>query len=235
MNCKQFQDWLSTRDIHEAALPPEAVRHMAECRECEHLFHWDTRLEACLKKGMEMEPLPGGLADRICVSLDHQAAPARPSRTMEALGAALACLVIIILAAAYFPFFSHKADSFKDLNQISLQAAKGHLAGNRRMNFTAQEVDQALEILTKQLGFQVLLPNLKPFGCTLLGGRLCALGDCKAAYFVLEKNGRAGSLFIMDSQFLASDLADGSRFNTRIKGCETCVWKDNGQVYAMVF
>jgi len=236
MNCKQFQDWLSSRDIHGAALPPEAVRHMAECKECEKLFHLDSRLEDCLKKGMEMAPLPRGLSERISASLDHQAAsgPVRPSRTMQAVGTALACM-IIILVAAYLPFSSHKADHFKDLNQISLQAVKSHLAENRRMNFTAGEVDQALEILTKKLGFQVLLPNLEPFGCALLGGRICTLGDCKAAYFVLEKNGRSGSLFIMDSQFLSEDLADGSRFNTRIKGCETCVWKDNGQVYAMVF
>ena len=234
MNCKQFQDWVSTRDIHEAVLPAEAVTHMAECRECEALFHWDTRLEDQIKKGMEMAPLPRGLSNRIDASIDHRAGSGSPSKTMEAAGAAIACLVII-LVAAYFPFSSQKAETFKDLNQISRQAVQSHLAGNRRMNFTAKEVGPALEILTKKLGFQVLLPNLKPFGCTLLGGRLCALGDCKAAYFVLEKNGRAGSLFIMDSGLLSETLADGSRFNTRIKGCETCVWKDNGQVYAMVF
>jgi len=208
---------------------------MIECEECKSLFNWDTRLEDQLKKAMRMEPMPRGLSDRISTSLDHQAASAtRPSRTPRILGTAVACLVII-LAAAYLPLPFHKVDTFKDLNQISLQAVKGHLAGNRRMNFTAQEVDQALEILTKTLGFQVLLPSLDPFDCTLLGGRICALGDCKAAYFVLEKHGRSGSLFIMDSQFLSKDLADGSRFNTRIKGCETCVWKNNGQIYAMVF
>ncbi len=211
---------------------------MAECGECEMLFHWDTRLEDQLKKGMAMAPLPKGLSERISESLDHPVPSglhsSRPSKTTKAAGAAIACL-IIILVAAYFPFSSHRAQSFKDLNQISRQAVQGHLAGNRQMNFTAQEVGKALELLTKQLGFKVLLPNLEPFGCTLLGGRLCAIGDCKAAYFVLEKNGRSGSLFIMDSGFLSEDIADGSRFNTRIKGCETCVWKDNGQVYAMVF
>jgi hypothetical protein len=35
--------------------------------------------------------------------------------------------------------------------------------------------------------------------------------------------------------YLDYKIADKSRFSTNIKGCATQVWKENGQVYAMVF
>ncbi len=103
------------------------------------------------------------------------------------------------------------------------------------MTFDAANLDQALAMLTKELGFQVLLPDLNSQDCVLLGGRLCALGNCRAAYFIIEKQGKTGSLFVMDTDFLKFDMADGSQFRTSLKGCDTQVWKDHGQVYAMVF
>lgn len=236
MKCKEFHHWLSSRDIREAVLPGEVRNHMAGCSECQGLFRQDGYLEEALQKGMEMADLPAGLMDQITLSLDHQTGTESSGRSKmaEAAGAALACLIIIMVAALY-PFSAGPDHRFRDLNQIGFQAVEGHLAGNRHMSFTAQEVPGALDVLTKALGFQVLLPDFDSLDCTLLGGRLCALGDCRAAYFVLEKDGRTGSLFIMDTQFLDFDMADGSRFNTRLKGCEARVWKDNGQLYAMVF
>ena len=49
------------------------------------------------------------------------------------------------------------------------------------------------------------------------------------------KSGKKGSLFIMDVDHLDFEIADKTRFSTTIKGCDTQVWKDDGQVYAMVF
>jgi len=74
-----------------------------------------------------------------------------------------------------------------------------------------------------------------PRGASLWGGRLCALGNCRAAYFLIEKQGKKGSLFIMTVDHLDFEIADGTRFVTTIKGCDTQVWKDNDQVYATVF
>ena len=233
MNCKEFHQWLATRDIHEPILPNEAVAHMAQCRSCERLFHCDSRLEDAIRKGMRMEELPRGLAEKISASLDQQS-PSRPSIRTKAVIASLALLAVVLIAF-YFPFSQKPAHQFKDLNQIGTDAVRGHLAGNRHMTFTAEDIDQALSLLTEELGFQVLLPDLEHLGCTLRGGRLCGLGKCRAAYFILDRNGKAGSLYVVDTRFLSFGMADGSRFNTRIKGCEADVWKENGQVYAMVF
>ena len=233
MNCKEFQHWLTSRDIHEAVLPKGAVDHMAACSSCEQMFHWDSQLENQVATGFQMKELPRGLADQISLSLAHQKRPG-PARVRLLAGLFIAGL-IGIFTLVFFPFSHDPSPLFMDLNQISRQAVNDHLAGNRHMSFDAAHVDQALEFLTQSLGFKVLLPDFSQYGCLLLGGRLCALGKCKAAYFVLEKDGQSGSLFIMDTQFLRFDMADGSRFDTRIKGCQASVWKDNGQVYAMVF
>jgi hypothetical protein len=232
MNCKEFSLWLRTRDIHDSLIPQDAARHMTGCPSCEQLFNLDTRLEAGIQKGFSQEEVPKGLAEQISLSLKPERT-SRDAKLFMTAGAVLAGLIILVLVL--LPFETASPPNFKDLNQISLQAVKDHLNGNYYMSFNADQTGQALDRLTKELGFRVLLPDLSEYNCTLLGGRLCALGDCRAAYFILEKEGRTGSLFIMDTQHLNFDMAEGSRFNTRLKGCEADVWKDNGQIYAMVF
>lgn len=234
MNCKEFEHWLSSRDIHEAILPDAAVSHMAVCRNCERLFKIDDRLEQEIKTSFSQAELPEGFAGRISSAIDQDRNRRISKRMIVAAGAAAIVLLIFFLNPLNF-FSPSKMEPFSDLNQVSLQAVQDHLAGNRYMSFSAAEADHALDILTRELGFKVLLPDFNAHDCILLGGRLCALGNCRAAYFVLEKQGRTGSLFIMDTRFLNFDMADGSRFSTRIKGCDASVWKDNGQVYAMVF
>ncbi|MBU0971667.1 MAG: hypothetical protein KKC20_13520 [Proteobacteria bacterium] len=145
----------------------------------------------------------------------------------------IAGIALLVLLTALL--FSLAPPSFKDLEQISEQAVMDHLKGNRHTSFDAATLYQSLEMLKRELGFNVVLPDLNGQGCFLVGGRLCALGKCRAAYFVIEKQGKTGSLFIMNSNHLDSELSDGSRYTTTTKGCAAQVWKENGQVYAMVF
>ncbi len=140
-----------------------------------------------------------------------------------------------ILALILFLVLTPPVPSFKNLGQISEQAVMDHLKGNRQINFTPATLDHALEVLRKELGFNVLLPDFNDQDLILLGGRLCSLGKCRATYFILEKQGQKGSLFIMNCDHLDFEMVDGSHFSTHMKGCTTDVWKNNGQVYAMVF
>ncbi len=236
MDCKEFHHWLNTRDIHGCILPREISSHMAACHDCERMFQKDDTLERCITRSFAMKDLPRGLADRVDATLEHESGRrfSGPLNRPIALASAslLAGLLVLVLI---FTNVSTPSNTFKDLNQISRQAVTDHLKGNRHMTFDAKQTDQTLAHLTQNLGFKVLLPNLATLDCVLLGGRLCTLGDCKAAYFVIEKQGKTGSLFIMNTDHLAFDMADGSRFVTSLKGCDTRVWKDHGQVYAMVF
>ena len=235
MDCKEFHYWLNTRDIHECTIPDNAVTHMASCHECEKLFRKDSILEQELGNALVMKEIPRGLVEKIDLTLDHDGRQSIWPYKKTGTAIALTCLVSCLVFLAVVLIAPNDSSSFKTLNHVSSQAVTNHLKGNRYMSFKSTEVEQALGMLTKELGFKVILPDLKKQGCMLIGGRLCALGECRAAYFVVERNGKAGSLFIMDTDHIDFQMADGSRFTTNIKGCETCVWKDNGQVYAMVF
>ncbi|MCG8635565.1 MAG: hypothetical protein MI863_17150 [Desulfobacterales bacterium] len=240
MNCKEFHHWLNTRDIHNHTLPREVSTHMAACRECELLFAGDDALERDIKRAFALEDLPRGLADRVDATLEHETRRKFPGGLNKPAGIALASasllaglLILVLVFTGIFP----SSGTFKDLNQISRQAVTDHLKGDRRITFEAARAEQALAFMTQKLGFKVLLPDL-PLNAVLLGGRLCTLGDCKAAYFVIQQQGQGravGSLFIMNTDHLAFDMPEGSRFTTSLKGCETRVWRDRGQVYAMVF
>ncbi|MDD9302664.1 MAG: hypothetical protein HUK40_10155 [Desulfobacter sp.] len=234
MDCKEFQHWLTHRDIHDQILAHGAARHIKECRECKALFLKDNELEQAIVQTISFKTPPRGLEESINASLDQDAGFFTTSVKKYALaitGLAAACIVLLALVLTVPP----KTPAFKNLNQISLKAVTTHLKGNQQMDFNADDVDQALALLTKELGFKVLLPDFATLNCILLGGRLCAIGECRAAYFVIEQDQKKGSLFIMNSDYIDFSMAEGSRFNTHIKGCETCVWKNHDQVYAMVF
>ncbi|MCG8614740.1 MAG: hypothetical protein MI802_00880 [Desulfobacterales bacterium] len=239
MDCNDFHHWLTARDIQDCVLPRDAVSHMAVCHECEQLFKKDSELEQEISRAFSLVELPHSLADRVDVSLDHESKNRFLSVYLKKAGIALTATSIfagaIILVLSIIQYLSPGSPIFKDLNQISHQAVSDHLQGNRYMTFDARETEDALTLLTRELGFKVLLPDFDALGCVLLGGRLCALGDCRAAYLVVEKEGKAGSLFIMNTDHLAFDMTDGSRFLTSIKGCDTQIWKNHGQIYAMVF
>ncbi len=103
------------------------------------------------------------------------------------------------------------------------------------MSFTANEIEPAKVSMSNELNFNIILPDLHPQGYVLLGGRLCVLEKCKIAYLFYKKDEKICSVFIMDYNNLDFAMADGSKFYNEIKGCNTDIWKDKGQVYAMVY
>ena len=153
-------------------------------------------------------------------------------RPLKYIGWAAGIMVLVMILVSVFAL---KPPSFKSLEQISDQAVMDHLKGNQKISFDATTLFQALEMFRIELGFNVLLPDLDAQGCFLVGARLCALGNCRAAYFLIEKQGKKGSLFIMAVDHLDFEISDGTQFFTTIKGCDTHIWKDNDQVYATVF
>jgi hypothetical protein len=61
------------------------------------------------------------------------------------------------------------------------------------------------------------------------------LGRCKIAYLFYRKEQKLSSLFILDYGHMDFEMADGSRFSNDLKGFHTDIWKEKGQVYAMVY
>lgn len=234
MDCKKFHLWLQNRDTFERELPTDVMAHRQNCRDCDQLYDLDSGLEQEITAAFAQQEVPQGLEERISLGLDHEGSQPffKPKKSLKYAGLAASLAILMVIVSMVF---TSPVPSYKNLEQISEQAVKDHLKGNWKISFDTSTLYQALEMLTRELGFNVRLPDLSDQGCLLVGGRLCALGKCRAAYFILEQQGKKGSLFIMDTSHLAFDMADGTRFSTTLKGCNAQVWKDNGQVYAMVF
>ena len=231
MNCKDFQHWLSTRDAFTDKENPEAMSHLKGCESCESLYKIDTGLEKSIKSAFHQQEIPRDLYDQIELTLDHAKNPIMLTK-LRLTG--LAAFLSLILVTVYM-IFSDTPFRYQNLQQLAEKAVFVHLKGNTTMSFNDNKIEQAVVMLSKELKFNVIFPDLKDQGYNLLGGRLCALGKCKAAYLFFEKKKKLCSLFIMDYDHLGFEMADGSRFNNIIKGCHTDIWKEKGQVYAMVY
>lgn len=241
MECKEFHHWLRTRDARNNPDTPETREHRLGCSDCQQLYDLDTQAEQGITLAFASRELPRDLAARIdqhlemAPSFSNRFLP-KPSRLkwvapLKTTGWVVGLMgLVMVLVGILTP-----PPSFKNIGQISEQAVTDHLKGNPKISFDVTTLYQALEMFKRELGFNVRLPDLDARGCFLVGGRLCTLGNCRAAYFVIEKQGKKGSLFIMDMDHLDFEIADKSLFTTSIKGCDTQVWKENGQVYAMVF
>ncbi len=231
MNCKDFQHWLSTKDAFTDKENPEPLDHLKVCESCKILYNIDLGLEKNIKSAFHQQKIPRGMLDRIELTLDDAKGPVMVTKLMLTGIMATLCLFFI---GAYMVFFD-KPFQYQSLQQLSENAVVSHLKGNMTMSFNENEIEQALAMLSKELKFNVIIPDLKDKGYILLGGRLCVLGKCKTAYLFYKKQEKICSLFIMDYDHLGFEMADGSRFNNIIKGCHTDIWKEKGQVYAMVY
>jgi len=231
MMCKEFEHWLLTRDVLVDKENPAAMAHMAGCQTCKNLYRIDQGLEKSIESAFLQKDLPRGLVDQIELTLDHAQ---HETWTTPLRTAGLVAGVALVLVMAFMTFFN-KPFRYQNLQQLSETAIDRHLKGNKTLSFKAENIETAVIKLSKELQFNVILPDLKTQGYALLGGRLCVLDKCKIAYLLYEKEKKTCSLFIMDYDHLAFEMADGSRFSNDIKGCHTDIWKEKGQVYAMVY
>lgn len=231
MTCENFQYWLSTRDVFSDHENPDILDHLRFCSDCRRIYYTDLELEKNIQTALRQEEIPKGLYDQIELTLDHAVKPVITSKRRVA---ALVAGVVLILIVGLIAFFN-KPFRYQNLQQLSEKAIVTHLKGNTTMSFTADEMEQAAAVMSKALKFNVIIPDLSSKGYTLLGGRLCVLDECNIAYLFYEKENKISSLVIMDYDYLDFKMADGSRFSNDIKGCHTDIWKEKGQVYAMVY
>ena len=190
----------------------------------------DLGLEEHLRSGFLEQEMPKGLADRIDMALDQAKVPLQLNRPF--FGALAA--VVTLTAVLFFFMNSDKPFRYKSLDHLGETAVLTHLKGNRAMSFTPDKLDGALAMLGKELGFNVVLPDLSEKGYTLLGGRPCFVGKCRTVYLFYRRGGQTVSLFILGKDHLDFEMAEGRGSHFEIKDCRADIWKENGQVYALV-
>jgi anti-sigma factor RsiW len=231
MNCKQFETWLLSRDSRlDDNMPPTEASHLKGCTKCSDAFLLDDQIESAIRDHLVSKAMPDGLESRIDAALEPGVKPF-PAYLKTAAAAAG---IFLLTAVAYFGLFTGPAH-FKNLHQVSEKAVSKHLEGNLRMTFNAGNIDQAVDMLNRELQFNIVLPDLSQRGFTLLGGRLCSVGDCRAAYLFYRHKDKVASVFIMDYDHFDFKMADDSRLINQVKGLKTDIWKNHSQVYAMVY
>ncbi|MCF6248934.1 MAG: hypothetical protein L3J69_16485 [Desulfobacula sp.] len=231
MNCKDFENWLlSVERTSDSTVPNNVTEHLLICADCEQIYLLDTGLETQINGAFARQDVPIHLEALIESDLDHATGP--PFLTIKKITGLVAAIGILV---AFFYLNLNTPFRFQNLQQLSENAVLQHLNGDFTMTFDASRLDQTISMLSKELKFKVILPDLTARGYILLGGRICAFGKCRAAYLFYKNQEKVCSLFIMDYDRLEFEMADGSRFNNILKGCKTDIWKENGQVYAMVY
>jgi hypothetical protein len=231
MSCKHFENWVLSKDAFEED-DSENRRHIDNCKMCSDLFAVDQALENNIKATMKPVELPDKLLDRINISIDQSSHHHTPKKKRMALLLASFFILGAILTAG---FFISQPFRYDNLQQLGESAVARHLEGNTHMTFTANDIEAARVMMSNALKFNVILPDLKDQGFIPLGGRLCVVGKCKTAYLFYEHQKKICSLFILDYDHLDFKLSESSRFINTIKGFQTRIWKENDQVYAMVF
>ncbi len=231
MDCIAFKNWLKSRDSFDISLLPEQENHLKACETCRKVHGIDKQIETMVLESFETFAVPDSLVQSFEIKLD---ARKKKNFSRKLNYGYLIPAGVMLLIVTIFTHLMITGNTFGDLQHLSDHAVQDHLKGNYKLTFNAQEAKDALSRYSRELGFKVVLPELDAAGYTLLGGRRCVLGKCDVVYLVYQKDGAASSLFILDSDHLGFQMGSGGSYKDVIKGCCVKIWKENGQVYALV-
>lgn len=231
MQCSDIQYWLETREPAEKHTDPLILRHLEACGKCRRLHGLDLKIEHLIRQELVREEAPQRLKD----ALDGRFRDIGAGFSDRVRYAGLAVAAVLVLAIGFLVVSSpFSLSGFDSLQALGKQAIQDHLKGNMTITFEAGEGSEAAERLGRELGFKVAIPDLSDRGYRLIGGRKCLLGHCDVVYLVYDKNGSRSSLFILDPDHLRFQMGEGSSFSDTIRGCWVKIWKDQGQIYALV-
>jgi len=230
MKCIDFKNWLYDRKTFDRALPPGAKAHLKTCSSCRKLNLLDKNLDKAVNSEFLAEDVPPGVVHRIEADLHKKSAPYWSSSfyVQKMIPAVAVSFVLLAVTLFHFP------GDFKNLQHISNKAVAYHLESEYDMTFNENKVSEGNEMLNEELGFKVVIPDLSAKGLQLMGGRKCVLGKRDVAYIFYEKQGHTNSLFIMNQDDMDFEMAEGAQYKDVNKGCPIQIWKENGQVYALV-
>lgn len=194
MNCKEFENWLLSEDkTLNNTVPEDVFEHLSICADCEQIYLLDTDIENRIDAAFVQEEIPSDLETKIDASLNlasHN--PFVFTKKMTGLVAGIGAILVI----TYLSIFNNDPFKFQNLQQLSEKAILRHLKGDTTMTFDAAHIEQAIGMLSKELKFKVILPDLADKGFILLGGRICAVDKCRTAY-LFYKNKEKPALYLL--------------------------------------
>jgi len=230
MDCRDLKNWIASKDLFDERVFADAEKHLEHCEKCRRIHTLDALIEDGIRKGLQPVAVPRGLVNRIDTELfadtkESAWSFARWFKTVPAL--AMAALIFIIVLQ---PF----SGQIKSLDQMGTYALANHLSGETQIAVSTTDAGTAARWFTQQLGYAVKVPDLRSHGLTLIGGRLCSLGEEKAAYLFCRKNGKKVSLFIVTADALGFQMIDQRLYGIQEKKYDIKIWKDGKMVRVTV-
>ncbi len=231
MTCSEFKEWLVEKEFADQKATASAHSHMRNCSDCRKIYELDGELEAIIRADMVSVEPPASLQRKIDAGL-------RPATIKKVLyfpwnlapALAVAALVVLLLN----PFSSEEnRPGFNSMDQVSQVVLQDHLR-HVPMSFAAAEVSDVEAWFAKVHNIVFTMPQLTQQGYTLVGGRKCQLGECDAVYLLYDKDGKRVSVFILPESDIKFPMTEGQQYGVQIAQSNVKLWKNGGQVHALV-
>ena len=230
MDCRDLKNWIASKDLFDERIFADAEKHLEHCQKCRRIHTMDALIEDGIKNGLQHVAVPRGLVNRIETELFADTKErVRPLARWIKIVPALAVAALIFMIVLQ-PF----SGQIKSLDQMGTYALANHLSGETQMAVSTTEAGVAARWFTQQLGYTVKVPDLRSNGLTLRGGRLCSLGEEKAAFLFYRKNGKKVSLFIVTDDALGFQMVDQRVYSIQEKKHDIKIWKDGKMVRVTV-
>ncbi len=225
MNCKNFKNWLVDPDAFVESATDSAMAHIKLCSECEKLYHLDGKIE-----------------DNIRLSFKKTAPPERFLKQVELNSAALDTGGKSMWLKSFVPFFAAamiilfiypSGWEFTSTEQLANLAIADHI-GSPAMQFAAGEVNDVPKWFEEKIGKRFIIPVNTDKSMEFEGGLKCHLGKTDVALLCYRKNDKPVSLFIVDQDDIGFDFGNNEKVSMSKNNYSVKIWKETGQIYAMV-
>ncbi len=231
MTCMEFKEWLVDRDFAEAGNASIARCHMQKCPECRKLYKLDEELEGLIRKEMIPVEAPPSLAKKIEMGINSS----KPKRFCGWSWRFIPALAIAALLVLFLNPFQgqHGRGGFYSFEQLGNVALQDHVS-TEALAFAAHEVADIPAWYEAKMGYAVSLPDMAARGFTLVGGRICKLGNCDAAYLIYRRGNKKVSLFILPAADAKMAMEPGRSYTLTMNGTEFEFWKAQGQLHTLI-
>lgn len=231
MICLEFKEWLVDKEFADQETTGQARLHMKKCSDCRALYDLDAELDSIIRADMLTEEPPASLLRKIDAGINQ-------AKIKKSFGLPWSLVPILATAALVMLFLNpfatpHHDSVFQSMDEVSQMALQDHLR-HVPMAFEADEVKDVVGWFSEMYNITFTMPNLDQQGYTLVGGRKCQLGKCDVVYLLYAKDGRRVSVFILPESDISFPMTRGQNYAVQIAQNEVMLWKDGGQVHALV-
>ncbi len=230
MICMEFKEWLIDRAFAEAGNALKARNHMQKCPDCRKLYELDDELEGLIRRGMIPVEAPPGLGKKIEMGINSS----NPKNFFPWSWSFIPALAIAGLLVLFLnSFFDQHGGGFYSFEQLGNVALQDHVS-TEALAFVAHEVADIPAWYEAKMGHAVSLPDMAARGFTLVGGRICKLGNCDAAYLTYRRGNKKVSLFILPAADAKMAMEPGRPYILTMNGNEFEFWKAQGQLHNLI-